>query len=442
MLEAEESTVTKDGYKKTKFGLLPKDWEIIQFNEVFELMKSYSFSRNDLTDNENEGDTYYIHYGDIHSKFERLILNLNDRNSAKIPLLRDSSKPEKDLVYLQEGDLIIADASEDYEGVAECIEIGEITEGKKLISGLHTIVARDKNGKTAKKFRSHLLKNWPVAKELKKIATGISVLGVSKTNLGKVKIPLPPFNQQKIIAEILTTWDQAISKTEKLIKAKKRYKKALMQRLLSGKVRFPEFEGEDWVEVKLGEVFDRITNKNESESVKNVLTISAQDGLVSQTDYYNKSVASKDLSNYIVLRKGDFAYNKSYSEGYPLGAIKRLDDYEKGVLSPLYICFRLTLDNVDSDFIAHFFEYGGLDHGIYKIAREGARNHGLLNVSVKDFFEIDLTIPQCDEQKRIASVLNEAMKEIELLESQLEKYQQQKKGLMQQLLTGKVRVKS
>ncbi|SMO57732.1 restriction endonuclease subunit S [Gracilimonas mengyeensis] len=265
--------------------------------------------------------------------------------------------------------------------------------------------------------------------------------GVNSNEYRKMPILLPPLEEQDIILGIITFWDEAISKTEKLIQAKKRYKKGLMQRLLSGKVRFPEFEGEDWAEVRLGEVFDRVTEKNESDTVKNVLTISAQDGLVSQTDYYNKSVASKDLSNYIVIRQGDFAYNKSYSEGYPLGAIKRLDDYEKGVLSPLYICFRLTSDNVDSDFIAHFFEYGGLDHGIYKIAREGARNHGLLNVSVKDFFEIDITLPQYEEQKKIASILNKAMKEIELLEVQLEKYQQQKKGLMQQLLTGKVRVK-
>jgi len=296
------------------------------------------------------------------------------------------------------------------------------------------------NGKIRSDFLANSLRlqNNRVLHECAKVGTTVESLG---TDLLKgFKIVAPDIDVQDRIMAIIGTWDEAISKTEKLIQAKKRYKKGLMQRLLSGKVRFPEFEGEDWVEVKLGEVFDRITNKNESESVKNVLTISAQDGLVSQTDYYNKSVASKDLSNYIVLRKGDFAYNKSYSEGYPLGAIKRLDDYEKGVLSPLYICFRLTLDNVDSDFIAHFFEYRGLDHGIYKIAREGARNHGLLNVSVKDFFEIDLTIPQCEEQKKIASVLNEAMKEIELLESQLEKYQQQKKGLMQQLLTGKVRV--
>jgi type I restriction enzyme S subunit len=208
----------------------------------------------------------------------------------------------------------------------------------------------------------------------------------------------------------------------------------------AGQKRFPEFEGEPWVEVVLGEAFQRVTEKNEAEKITNVLTISAQDGLVSQTDYYNKSVASKDLSRYIVLKKGDFAYNKSYSEGYPLGAIKRLEEYESGVLSPLYICFRPDSSTVDSDFMTHFFENGGLDHEIYKIAREGARNHGLLNVSIKDFLKITFKVPKMEEQKRIASVLNQAKKEIGLLESELTAIKKQKKGLMQQLLTGKVRV--
>ncbi len=252
---------------------------------------------------------------------------------------------------------------------------------------------------------------------------------------------IPPVSEQKEIVSLLEIWDQAISILEDLVNKKNRHKKALMQQLLSGKKRFPEFENESWVEIELGNEFQRVTQKNENEEITNVLTISAQDGLVSQTEYYDKSVASKDLSRYIVLQKGDFAYNKSYSDGYPLGAIKRLEEYESGVLSPLYICFRIDSPKINSDFMTHFFENGGLDHDIYKIAREGARNHGLLNVNIKDFFKISFKIPQIEEQKRIAEVLNKAKKEIELLEQELEAVKKQKKGLMQKLLTGKVRVK-
>ncbi|MGM0587120.1 MAG: restriction endonuclease subunit S [Bacteroidota bacterium] len=254
------------------------------------------------------------------------------------------------------------------------------------------------------------------------------------------KIEYPSITEQEKIVDIIQKWDEGIKKLMEIIAAKKRYKKGLMQQLLSGKKRFPEFEGEDWVEVTFGDVFHRITNKNADESISNVLTISAQDGLVSQTEYYNKSVASKDLSNYLVIQKGDFAYNKSYSEGYPLGAIKRLEDYTEGILSPLYICFRIDSPELDSDFMTHFFGYGGIDHEIYKIAREGARNHGLLNVSIKDFLKITFRIPSLKEQKRIAGLLNKVQREIELLEKELDAVKKQKKGLMQKLLTGKVRV--
>ncbi|MFH5885313.1 restriction endonuclease subunit S [Halalkalibaculum sp. DA3122] len=264
--------------------------------------------------------------------------------------------------------------------------------------------------------------------------------GISRDEVTNFVIKIPPKEERKQIVEIINEWQRGIQKLKKLIKTKKRYKKGLMQQLLSGKKRFPEFEDESWQEVELGKVFQRVTQKNEDEEVTNVLTISAQDGLVSQTDYYDKSVASKDLSRYIVLQEGDLAYNKSYSDGYPLGAIKRLEEYEKGVLSPLYICFRIDSPKLDSDFMTHFFENGGLDHDIYKIAREGARNHGLLNVSIKDFFKIRFKVPQIEEQKKIAKVLNKAKKEIELLEEELDAVKKQKKGLMQQLLTGKTRV--
>jgi type I restriction enzyme S subunit len=245
---------------------------------------------------------------------------------------------------------------------------------------------------------------------IRRLAGTQAVPIINKSSFESIRLPFPPKEEQVKIIETLNTWDKALSTLEDLIRAKKRYKKGLMQQLLSGQKRFSEFEGEPWVEVEFGNVFQRVTEKNEAEEITNVLTISAQDGLVSQTDYYNKSVASKDLSRYIVIKEGDFAYNKSYSEGYPLGAIKRLEDYESGVLSPLYICFRPDSSKIDSDFMTHFFENGGLDHQIYKIAREGARNHGLLNVSIKDFLKITFKIPSIEEQKRIAAVLNQAKK--------------------------------
>lgn len=261
----------------------------------------------------------------------------------------------------------------------------------------------------------------------------------NKTDFKNIKIMLPTLKEQEKIAEILSTWDSAIEKQEQLIEKKKEFKKGLMQRLLSGEVRFKEFN-DKWNIVSLGSIFDKVTDKN-NVGVTNVLTISAQNGLVNQEEYFNKSVSSKDLSGYYLLKKGDFAYNKSYSNGYPLGAIKRLNDYEEGVVSPLYICFRAK-EKISTCFYEQYFESGFLNKEIFKIAQEGARNHGLLNVSVTEFFkDIKIAKPSLEEQNKIAEVLIEADNEIELLEKELEVLKLQKKGLMQRLLTGEVRVK-
>ena len=264
-------------------------------------------------------------------------------------------------------------------------------------------------------------------------------MNITNYDFFNMPILIPTISEQEKIAEILSTWDLAIEKQEQLIEKKKEFKKGLMQRLLSGEVRFKEFD-DKWKIISLGSIFDRVTDKN-NVGVTNVLTISAQNGLVNQEEYFNKSVSSKDLSGYYLLKKGDFAYNKSYSNGYPLGAIKRLNDYEDGVVSPLYICFRAK-EKISTCFYEQYFESGFLNKEIFKIAQEGARNHGLLNVSVTEFFkDIKIAKPSLEEQNKIAEVLIEADKEIELLEKELEVLKLQKKGLMQRLLTGEVRVK-
>ena len=212
-----------------------------------------------------------------------------------------------------------------------------------------------------------------------------------------------------------------------------------MQQLLTGKKRLPGFDGE-WKSVSFDTLFERVKTKN-VELNENVLTISAQLGLVSQTEYFNKSVAGKDLSGYTLLKRGDFAYNKSYSAGYPMGAIKPLELYDKGIVSSLYICFRICSDEAYHDFYRHYFEGGYFNKEIYGIAQEGARNHGLLNVSVTDFFITRIVAPQIEEQRAIADVINAAEQEVAKLEEFCRDLQSEKAALMQQLLTGKRRVK-
>lgn len=160
----------------------------------------------------------------------------------------------------------------------------------------------------------------------------------------------------------------------------------------------------EWKYKKFHELFDRITERNNRKN-DNVLTISAQDGLVAQNQFFNKIVASENKSNYYFIQKGDFAYNKSYSKGYPFGAFKRLKNYDQGIVSPLYICFR-GKSNIITDFYEQYFESGYFNREINSIAQEGARNHGLLNMSLSDFYNTKLIYPTILEQKKIADILS------------------------------------
>jgi len=159
----------------------------------------------------------------------------------------------------------------------------------------------------------------------------------------------------------------------------------------------------------LGELVDRVVRKNTNNESTLPLTISAQYGLVDQITYFNIRVASRDVSNYYLVLNGEFAYNKSTSDGYPFGAVKRLDLYEKGVLSTLYIVFSPKKEQqVDSDFLTVFFDTDRWHKGVAERAAEGARNHGLLNISAEDFFDIDLSVPKdVAEQKQIGAFIRQ-----------------------------------
>jgi len=178
----------------------------------------------------------------------------------------------------------------------------------------------------------------------------------------------------------------------------------------------------------------RITDRNDGGEA-NVLTISAEHGLISQKEYFNRRVASDSLDGYFTLQRGDFAYNKSYSKGYPLGAIRRLERYPSGVVSPLYICFRPHADRVDANFLAHYLDGGAPDAGLADVAKEGVRNHGLLNVGAGDFFQLPIALPPLPEQAGIAEVLDTLDTTIRQTEAIIEKLKQVKQGLLHDLLT-------
>ncbi|MCX7648983.1 MAG: restriction endonuclease subunit S, partial [Flavobacteriales bacterium] len=250
------------GTKSFYDSVIPNDWHTPVFGSIFTFLKTFSFAREQLTNEPTDDKIRNIHYGDIHATYENEILDLDIEN--RIPYLLDGlidpkCFDDKNFPALKDGDLIIADASEDYEGVCDCIELKNIN-GAKVVAGLHTFAARANENVVALGFRTYVLKNQQVIRELRRIATGTSVYSVSKNNLSKVKIALPPLPEQKAIARVLSTWDEAIHKTEQLIAQKELQKKWLMQQLLTGKKRLKGFSGE-WKKIGAGVVFKSVTKK-------------------------------------------------------------------------------------------------------------------------------------------------------------------------------------
>lgn len=184
--------------------------------------------------------------------------------------------------------------------------------------------------------------------------------------------------------------------------------------------------------VPLSSICTRIKARN-SELNNNVLSISARDGLISQLDFFNKYVASENLSNYYLLYRGDFAYNKSYSSDHPWGAIKHLEKYEKGVLSPLYFCFRPDMKLVNTEYLQSYFETSLWHKHIAEIAVEGARNHGLLNMFIGDFFSMPIPLPTIEEQKDIAARFSAIKRKRVIEEMYYESLLSQKQFLLKNL---------
>ena len=203
------------------------------------------------------------------------------------------------------------------------------------------------------------------------------------------------------------------------------------EQLKAPKLRFKGFT-DAWEQRKLGELTIRVTRKNKNIESDLPLTISAQDGLIAQDKFFGKKVASKNLQNYLLLRKGEFAYNKSYSNGYPYGSIKRLNKYDYGVISSLYIAF--SPKSVNSSFLEQYYDSSKWYKEIYTRATEGARNHGLLNIAPADFFDSNILVPTSSlEQEKIGRFIEKVNHTINLHEEKLAQLQQLKKGLLQKM---------
>lgn len=404
--------------------LLPKGWKRLPLHEVAEVRTGLAKGKANLKD---PVELPYLRVANVQNGH----LNLKEVKSIRV----ERSQVER--YSLRAGDVLMTEGG-DFDKLGR----GDVWHGQipVCLHQNHVFAVRPNLSQLDSAFLAALASSEYGRNYFLSCAKrSTNLASINSSQLKAFPVHMPPLLEQKKIASIIGTWDLAIARTEAFLTNSRKQKQALIRSLFVH-ARHSGTAHADWTFVDLDAVFERVMRKN-STGNSNVLTISGTQGLVSQRDYFNKSVASANLAGYTLLKKGEFAYNKSYSAGYPMGAIKPLVRYEAGVVSSLYLCFRVRDGlEADADFFRHYFEAGMLNEGISGVAQEGARNHGLLNVGIDDFFKLRLHIPGVEEQRRIAAVINLAERKEQLVEAQIAMMREEKRALVQQLLTGKRRV--
>lgn len=406
-------------------------WQTKLLKQLYVPINNLSYSRDFLT--ETPQRLAYIHYGDIHTdKIPEVV-----SGKTTLAFLLDSiSIPSEEKYLLKEGDIVLVDASEDYEGVGKNIEISAI-QNKKIVAGLHTIALRpiDATNLTPG-FGRYLLKHPLVSKRLKDIAQGTKVFSISFTLIQKLKVPLPPLEEQQKIVEVLETWDKAIQLTRKLIEQKELQKKYLMQQLLTGRTRLKGFT-DSWTEEpfrKLINIYQGYPFKSSS-YVKNgtyrIITIAnVQQGQLDTTKCNYINELPKNLQTYQRLQIGDLIFSMTGNVGRSCWVSRDncLLNQRVG---------KIQTKKINNQFLYHFLQNPKFIYDMIVCAQGGAQ----ANLSVKDILKYHIYFPSdITEQKSIAKILSLNDKEIDLLRQKLAKLEEQKKGLMQVLLTGKVRL--
>ena len=401
-----------------RFPEFSGEWEETTLGKISEITKGSGISKDQLS----EQGSPCILYGELYTKYKSEIINeIYSRTEL------DSSS----LVKSKASDVIIPCSGETAIDIstARCVPYNNI-----LLGGDLNIIRLnyDDGG-----FFAYQL-NGARKKDIARVAQGVSVVHLYGENLKRIRVYHPALEEQKKITHLLSLVDERIATQNKIIEDLKKLKSAIIEKVFCPPnqkqpvCRIKGFE-QPLTTYKMSAFCSRIATKNKDAKCSLVLTIAAQYGLVNQDSFFNKSVASENLTGYYLLHKGEFAYNRSYSAGYDWGTVKRLNDCDEGVLSTLYICFKINETIVDSDFLTYYFESTKWHKGLSDIADEGARNHGLLNVSITDYFNTKHRFPSMAEQKVIAKMLNaitEREKEAIVLG---ECYRKQKQFLLRQM---------
>ena len=281
-----------------------------------------------------------------------------------------------------------------------------------------------------------LFKTSNLINEFRKNSQGLTsdTWNLKYPQIRPIRLYIPSLQEQNKISSFIGTLEERIGKQRQLVDALKKYKRGVFEAIFSRTLRLmPRTSQSEWTAFKLSDFATRITRKNNG-ATDIPLTISAQYGLIDQRDFFSKVVASTDMSGYYLLHRGEYAYNRSTSNDYPFGSIKRLDLYDKGAVSTLYLCFAIKEEVVLSDFARWYFESSQWYRGVNEICAEGARNHGLLNVPTDGFFNTVHILPSdIEEQSRIAAFLSRIHEKVIQAQEELDELNSLRKGLMQQL---------
>lgn len=408
------------GYRQSEIGVIPSDWSVYSIGELFDYMRTASNSRADLGDT---GTVSYVHYGDIHTRFDHFI----DFDHNEIPRLVDDKQTIA--TRLRDGDLIVVDASEDEPGVGKSVEVRNlgVTEA---ISGLHTFLLRAKDERIQRGYRGYVLEKAPVKIQLRRRATGLKVFGISKQSLRDVWIPIPLPAEQRAIAEALSDVIRLLDALEKLIAKKQAIKQATMQQLLMEKIRLPGFS-EIWETRKLGEI---VSIRNQ----RILPSCVAPDTLCIELDHIGS--ANGRLVTYQTA-----SFSTSTKQCFFVGDVLfgRLRSYLRkfwhadrdGICTTEIWPLMGNSEQIESRFLYlmvqtnRFIEAAGISYGTHMPRADW---------NVIQNFQIRL--PSITEQCAIAATLSDMDAEIAALERRRDKTCTLKQGMMQQLLTGRVRL--
>lgn len=400
-----------------RFKGFTDDWEQRKLKDTANFAKGIGYSKKDL----KSSGIPIILYGRLYTKYETVINEIDT-----------FTQPKKDTFLSKGGEIIVPASGE----TAEDISVASVVKNKGIILGGDLNIVYP-NSSLNSVFLALNITYGRAHDEMRRRAQGKTIVHLHNSDLANIKLKIPTISEQKKIVYLLEKINKLIALQQRKLDELTNLKKAYLYRLFPDEkqnipiLRFSNITNE-WKKYKLGEISKRITRKNLDLESRLPLTISAQYGLIKQKDFFNKQVASKNLRNYILLKSGEFAYNKSYSRDSPYGAIKRLNSYPQGVISSLYIAFKPV--DVDSNFLEQYYNSQRWYKEIYKVATEGARNHGLLNISPQDFFNTNLYIPVTkSEQLKIGALLNTLDRLITHQQKRITSYQRIKKFLLQNM---------